>query len=221
MADTPTGETVTPEAPSNAPGTTSAPVTDNTSSAELEAARKLLEQAKMRENQLANQLAEREAADAAAKAKQLEEKEEYKTLYEQSQSKLNEVQEAQATVERQAQLKTATEEVFKGYSADAVELAKTAGLGLAEDSDTARASLKEKLDAFQAKVGGSPPRPGANNPRQTTPEVVNRQELTTRNADGVSPLALAQAKGDESVLRQYVRGIPAIGRMKEIARNGA
>jgi hypothetical protein len=221
MDGTPTGETVTPVAPSNAPGTTSAPVTDNTSTAELEAARKEAEQAKMRANQLANQLAEKEAAEAAAKAKQLEEKEEFKTLYEQTQARLNEIQESQATQERLAQLKTATEEVFKDYSTDAVELAKTAGLSLADDTDEARAALKSKLDAFQEKVGGKPqPKPTATNPRPTTPEVVERSQLTARNEDGVSPMALAGAKGDDSVVRKYIREIPAVQRMREIANGG-
>lgn len=221
MDGTPSGETVNPVAPSNAPGTTSAPVTDNTSSAELEAARKEAEQAKMRANQLQNQLAEKEAAEAAAKAKQLEEKEEFKTLYEQTQARLNEIEENRARETQAAQLKTATEEVFKDYSADAVELARTAGLSLTADSDEAKAALKSKLDAFQAKVGGSPqPRPQGNNPAPRTAEVVDRSTLTARNADGVSPMALAGAKGDETVIRQYIHELPAIQRMKEIANGG-
>jgi hypothetical protein len=220
MADTDINlpETVADEPLKNDALTTAAPTKDNNvNQAEVARLRREVQEAQMWKNK-ATQL---EQAQQEQTRKSLEEKEEFKTLYEQTQSKLNEIQEAQASQERQAQLKTATEEVFKNYSADAVELAKTAGLGLSEDSDTARASLKEKLDAFQAKVGGSPQRPGANNPRQTTSEVVERSQLTARNADGVSPLALAQAKGDDSVLRQYVRGIPAIERMKEIARNGA
>lgn len=222
MEETPNGETTNPAAPSNAPGTSSAPVTDNTTSAELEAARKEAEQAKMRANQLANQLAEREAAEAAAKAKQLEEKEEFKTLYEQTQARLNEIQETQAAQERQAQLSTATQEVFKDYPANVVELAKTAGLALAEDSDEARTTLKGKLDAFQAQVGGTAPKAGANNPRETTPQVVNREEMVARAHPGAeSPMAMSMARGDESVTRAYIRELPAIKRMKEIARNGA
>lgn len=220
MADTLPSETVTPEAPSNAPGISSVPALDNTTSAELEAARKEIEQARMRANQLQNQLAEKETAEAAAKQKQLEEKEEFKTLYEQTNAKLNEFLEGQASTERQNQLKSATEDVFKDYSADAVELAKTAGLSLSDDSDAARAVLKEKLDTFQAKVGTPTSRPGASNPRNLPPQVVERQTLTQRNADGVSPMALAGAKGDDSVVKNYIRSISAIERMKEIARNG-
>jgi DNA polymerase III gamma/tau subunit len=221
MADTPTGETVTPESLSNNGQAPATPVV-NAPDAEVEKARKEAEQARMRAAQLENQLREREAADAAAKAKQLEEKEEFKTLYEQTQARLNEIQESQAASERSAQLKSATEDVFKDYSADTVELAKTAGLSLSDDSDAAKASLKEKLDAFQAKVGTNPARPGANNPRQTTPEVVSREQLVARqHPGGESPMAIAGAKGDETVIRSYIRELPAIQRMKEIARNGA
>src|SRR6185437_14544568 len=64
MADTPTGETVTPEAPSNSTGTTTAPVTDN-SSADVEAAKKEAEQARMRANQLENELKKVKDVEAA------------------------------------------------------------------------------------------------------------------------------------------------------------
>jgi hypothetical protein len=220
MDGTPTGETVTPAAPSNAPGTTSAPVTDNTSSAELEAARKEAEQAKMRANQLQNQLAEKEAAEAAAKAKQLEEKEEFKTLYEQTQARLKEIEDATALSARQAELKSATDDLFKEYDPKVVELANVAGLSLHDDSDAAKAALKEKLDLFKQQVGPTAPA-GSNNPHQPAPVVVDRNELVTRNGEGVSPMALAGAKGDETVIKQYIRGLSAIERMKEIARNGA
>lgn len=224
MADTvlPT-ETVTTEPLSNDGGASATQVVNAVDTAEVEKARKEAEQARMRAAQLENQLREKEAAEAAAKAKQLEEKEEFKTLYEQTQAKLNEIQETQAATERAGQLKNATEEVFKDYSADAVELARTAGLSLTDDSDTAKAALKEKLDTFQAKVGSAPqPRVNPTNPSQLAPQEVNRQELVARAHPGAeSPMALAGAKGDDSVALKYIREIPAVQRMKEIARNGA
>lgn len=221
MEVTPTGETKPVQPLSNDGGASATPVVNAIDTAEVERIRKEAEQAKMRAAQLENQLREKEAAESAAKAKQLEEKEEFKTLYEQTQARLNEVEERQARETQQTQLKTATEDVFKDYSADTVELARTAGLSLTSDSDDARAALKVKLDAFQAKVGGSSqPKPRGNNPAPTTTEVVDRHTLTVRNEDGVSPMALAGAKGDESVVRQYIKGLPAIQRMKEIANGG-
>lgn len=206
--DTTTVETVTPAAPSNEPGTTPAPVTDNKSSDELEAARKEAEQAKMRANQLANQLAEKEKAETAARQKQLEEKEEFKTLYEQTQSRLKEIEEAQAAQERQEELKEATEIVFKDYPANVVEVAKTAGLSLSDDSEASRVLLKEKLDAIKDKVPGSPT-PRANNPHSPAPAAPEKTELVNR-----------MRNGDESATREYIRNLPSIQRMKELA-NGA
>ena len=102
-----------------------------------------------------------------------------------------------------------------------VEVAKTAGLSLSDDSEAAQAMLKEKLDTIQKQVGSSTPRPTANNPHDPAPQVASRQELTRRDADGVSPMALAGAKGDDRVIKQYIRDLPAIQRMREIAQGGA
>jgi chromosome segregation ATPase len=220
MADTPLGETVTPVAPSNEPGNAPAPVTDN-SGADVEQAKREAEQARIRANQLQNQLDKIQKEQEAAQQKQLEEKEEFKTLYEQTQSRLKEIEDAQTAQERQKELATATEAVFKDYSANVVEVAKTAGLSLSDDSEAAQAMLKEKLDAIQKQVGSSTPRPTANNPHDPAPQVASRQELTRRDADGVSPMALAGAKGDDRVIKQYIRDLPAIQRMREIAQRGA
>jgi len=220
MADTLPSETVTPESLSNDGQPVATTTVVNAPDAEVERLKKEAEQARMRANQAQNELDRIKAEQDAARAKQLEEKEEFKVLYEQTQSQLNEIRENQAAQERQTQLSTATQEVFKDYSANVVELAKTAGLSLTEDSDEARTALKGKLDIFQAQVGGTTPKAGASNPRQTTPNPVSREELVTRNAEGVSPMALSMARGDESVVRSYIREIPAIQRMKEIARGG-
>jgi predicted nuclease with TOPRIM domain len=190
------------------------------SSADVEAAKKEALQAQLRANQLANENAKLIAEQEAIRQKQLEEKEEFKTLYEQTQSKLNEIQEAQAAVERQGQLSSATQEVLKDYPANVQELAKTVGLSLTDDSEASKAVLKEKLDSLHKQVGGTVTAAGSNNPRQLPPQDVNRQELTTRNSDGISPMAMASARGDESVVRSYIKGLPAIERMKEIARGG-
>jgi hypothetical protein len=219
MADTPTGETVAPTAPSNETGNTNTPPQVNVS-ADVEAAKREAEQAKIRANQLANENAKLKADQEAAHQRQLEEKEEFKTLYEQTQSKLKEIEDAQSERERQTQLNTSTEDLFKDYPPNVVELAKTAGLGLSDDSDAAKAALKEKLDAFKEKVGSVTP--SANNPRQTTPQQVNRGELVTRqNRFEGSAMSQASAKGDDSLVRKYISDLPAIQRMKEIASNGA
>lgn len=220
MADTPQGETVAPVAPSNDPGNTAAPIQVN-SSADVDTAKREAEQARIRANQLENELAKFKQAQADAEKRQLEEKEEFKTLYEQTQSRLREIEDAQTAQERAKQLATATEAVYQDYSPTVVELAKTAGLSLTDDSEASQAALKAKLDVFQKQLGTAPATPTSNNPHTPAPASATRQELVTRNQDGVSPMALAGAKGDESAIRSYIKELPAIKRMKEIAQNGA
>lgn len=206
MADTPTGETVTPEAPSNEPGTVAAPVVDN-SNADVEAAKKEAEQARIRANQLENELKKLREAEEAAKAKQLEEKEEFKTLYEQTQARLKEIEEANVAAERNAELSKATESIYAEYPSNVIELAKTAGLSLSDDSEESVNALKAKLDTFKATVGS--PTPSANNPRPLTPEVATKEELLQR-----------MRGGDKTATLAYIRELPGIKRMKEIAQNG-
>lgn len=207
MTDTPTGETAS-AAPSNEPSTTTAPPQVN-SSVDVEAAKREAEQARIRANQLQNQLDKIQKEQEAAQQKQLEEKEEFKTLYEQTQSRLKEIEETQSAQERAKELSAATEEVFKAYPTNVVELAKTAGLSLSDDSEAAQASLKEKLDAFQKQVGSSTPRPSANNPHTPAPAEPARAELLGR-----------MKAGDATATSEFIKNLPAVQRMKEIA-NGA
>lgn len=219
MADTPTGETVTPVAPSNETGTPVAPPVVN-NSADVETAKRDADQARLRANQLENENRKLKEAQDETQRKQLEEKEEFKKLYEQTQSQLKEIQDAQAVSERQKELSTATETVFKDYPENVVSLAKTTGLGLSDDSEAAQTILKEKLDAIQKQVGTSA-KPVPNNPHNPGPQVTERSELVSRqNLFEGSQMALASAKGDQSVIKSYIKDLPAIKRMKEIAQNG-
>lgn len=206
MADTPTGETVTPEAPSNGTGTVAAPAQVN-SNEDVEAAKKEAEQARFRANQLANANKALEEKLAEQERQKLEEKEEFKKLYEQTQAQLREREEADKAKERIAELSTATETVFKDYPANVVELAKTAGLSLSDDSDAAVNELRGKLDTFKATVGT--PAPTASNPRETTPAEATHAETMAKIRGG-----------DKTATMAYIREIPGIKRMKEIAQNG-
>lgn len=207
MADTPTGETVTPEAPSNETGNTNTPP-QVTVSADVEAAKKEAEQARIRANQLANELAKIKADQDAAKAKQLEEKEEFKTLYEQTQARLAEIENEKAEQERNALLEQTSQSVLKDYPANVIELAKTTGLSLSDDSEAAVAIFKEKLDAIKSQVGPVAT-PSANNPHNPAPAAATHEELMAR-----------MRGGDKGAVNEYIRELPAIKRMKEIA-NGA
>lgn len=213
--DTTPVETATPTAPSNEPGTAAVPPVDN-SSADVETAKREAEQARIRANQLENENKKLKEAQAELDRKSLEEKEEFKTLYEKTQAQLDEIKATQENANRQAQLTEATNTVFKDYPAEVVELAKTAGLSLSDDSETAQTALKEKLDAFKVKIT-----PGStvtsNNPSTPTQQELTREQLVTKGEDGVSPLAWAGAKGDESVARKFAGSLNAVKEMKRMA----
>lgn len=207
MADTTPVETVTPEAPSNETGNTNTP-SQVTVSADVEAAKKEAEQAKLRAAQLANENAKLKEAQEAIQRKQLEEKEEFKTLYEQTQARLAEIENEKAEQERKSLLEQASQNVLKDYPANVVELAKTTGLSLSDDSEAAVAIFKEKLDAIKSQVGAVAT-PSANNPHNPAPAAATHEELMAR-----------MRGGDKAATYEYIRELPAIKRMKEIA-NGA
>jgi hypothetical protein len=218
MGDTPTGETANQEPLKNNTESTTTPSQDN-GNAEVERLRKEAEQAKIRANQLANELEAKKKAEDEARQKQLEEKEEFKTLYEQTQARLDEIQRTQEQQERQKELQAATETVLKEYDPKVIEVAKAAGLSLTDDSEAAQSVLKEKLDVIQKQVGTSTPRPGASNPRETTPAVTDKDELVQR-ADPWqgSTMAIESAKGNLRPQYEYIGKLKAIERMKEIAK---
>jgi len=174
MADTPQGETVTPEAPSNVTSNPSVPPSDTTSG-DVEAAKKEAEQARLRANQLQNQLDKIKAEQDAARQKQLEENEQFKQLAEERQAKLDAIEQERAENEKNNLLKSQTLTLLNEYSPAVKELAETAGLTLTDDSDEAKAELKAKLDTFASKVGSSQ-KVTANNPAPTVEQPTSREQ---------------------------------------------
>lgn len=209
MAETPeTGETPTQTAPSNGTGTVAAPAQPDNSSVDVEAAKKQAEQARMEANMLRNQLEKIKAEQEAAKTKQLEEKEEFKTLYEQTQADLERIKNEQAAKEREAELKGTTEKVLSEYPQSVVKLARTAGLSLSDDSEEAVTALKEKLDEFKKEVAPNAT-PSANNPRETVPEDANQAELLKR-----------MRAGDQKAASEFIQSMPVFQQWKEGAQKG-
>lgn len=208
MVDTPkTGETANPQPLENNATQPSAPqpVVNTVDPAEVERLKKQAEQAEMRANQLANQLKKKEEAEEAAKLKQLEDKEEWKSVAEQERAKREALEQEREVEERAKVLATARQEIFKGFPTEVIEIAEETGLGLTEDTDEARAALKAKLDSINAKVVKTST-PGPNNP--AAPSVVSgdRNDLIKR------------AKyGDREARRQVISTIPAVQEMRRLA----
>lgn len=176
MGDTPSGgetATVQPlENKTSQPSGTSSSTTTftitpseiKTEDGEIEAARKRAEQAEMRANQLANQLKAKEDAEARAQAKELENQNKFKELYEQSQAKLEEIErQREADEQRQAVTET-SQNILSDYSDEVKEAAKDLGLVLDEVADDKVAEFKGKLDKLQTRIGNqrvTPNNPGA------------------------------------------------------------
>jgi len=173
MADTPTniepqapaGETVT--APSNGQAAPVTPEPDNTGGSEQV---KDELQKQMRANQLANErireleakVAAREKAEAEAATKELEEKEEYKTLLEQERAKREELEREKEAEAKAKELAATKAELLKDYPDEIKGLAEDAGVELTDTTDEATNSFKERLDKIAKRVQVSEVTP--NNP---------------------------------------------------------
>lgn len=212
--DTPTGETAAPVAPSNEPSTATAPT--GNSNADVEAAKREAEQARIRANQLENELKKEREAKAEAERKQLEEKEEYKALFEKTDAELKAIREEREAQERNAALSAETETLFKDYPANVVEVAKTAGISLTDDSEAARNALKEKLDNLQKTV--APVTPTSNNPAETGPASTGDSgRLGQPKTLGVDDGTKSFNDNYQKKFSEYVKTIPGISEMKKQA----
>lgn len=153
MADTPEGETVTPEALENkAEPKVTPPEEKQTEDSEVERLRKENEKILMERNQLRNKLDAEEKAKADAKAKQLEEQEQFKTLYEQEKSKREEIERERETEEQRKAVTEASQNVLADYPEEVKALAEDTGLSLTDVTDDAVAEFKAKLDKIQTRV---------------------------------------------------------------------
>lgn len=160
--ETPTGETpVVTDPKTNANPT---PVVDLS---EVEKLRKEREQAEMRANQLANQLKAKEEAEAAAKAKQLEEQNQFKDLYEQEKAKRLEAEAETERKEHEAAVKAEEDKVFAAFPDQVKVLADKLGITLADADDSTVEAFKAKLDEIKGSI--AQPKVAPNNPGNRAP----------------------------------------------------
>lgn len=169
--------------------------------AELERLRKEAEQAKMRANQLENQLKAKQEAEEAEKAKQLAEQNEFKTLYEQERAKSEELRKQQEEKERQAELDRAKTEALNSVSQEAQTLASELGITLTSADEDAVEAFKAKLAKVQERISSeakiTPNNPGS--PRK--PDVPEGEELR---------FAVQTPQGFEEVIAAKFPGIAAM-----------
>jgi len=217
MADTPTGETVTP-GDSQTNGTQPTAQVANVDTAEVERLRKESEQRDLRIRQLENEKTARDNADREAEAKRLKENEDYKALFERTNAELEKIRTDKEAQDREAQVTAATNDVLKDYPEAVREVAKTTGLTLSDDSELARASLKDKLDNLQKVVGVSAPTVESSNPTTAAPAATSEQTTLGRPKQlGIDNGTVAQTEMNPAKFGEYVRKLPAIDQMKRQA----
>lgn len=204
MADTPTGETVTPGDSQTTVTTASTPPQDNASAAEVERLRKQVQQTELERNQLRNRLEAEEKAKEEAQRKRLEEQDEWKQIAEQERIKREALETERETEQRSQQLTSATNQIFAEFPKDAVELAQEMGLTLADDSEAAKEQLKTKLSNIAAKVS-SQTTTTPNNPA-APPATADKAELLAR-----------MGNGDKEARASLIGNIPAVQAMKKQA----
>lgn len=197
MADTPNGETVTPGDSQTTVTTTSAPVTDNASAAEVERLRKEQEQKDIRIRQLENEAKARTQADEEARNKKLEQDQEYKTLLEQERAKRKALEDEADEREAKTELSKAKAEAIKDFSEDVQKQAEDLGIDLTNADEAAVEAYKAKLtklnDSFATNGKVTP-----NNGQQRNPKYDQHEVLQ------------AHAKGDVGAFDQALAQIPWI-----------
>lgn len=228
MADTPAtpGETAPASAVSQTPVTPPAPANSSASSDEADRLRKEAEQARMRANQLQNELDKRAKAETEAEQKRLEETQQYKELYDKTQAELRAIQDKADAEQRQAELNTAAAEITKEYPDAVQSIAKSVGLTLSDDSEAGKALFKSKLDELSKTV--TPAQISSSNNPSETPSVPSSGEPVAPEfapvTEGawsrgsqrpVTQMALAGASGDDSIARKYVSGLKTIEQMRK------
>lgn len=160
-------ETVNQEPLKNDASNTSTPPepqaqSDNASDTAAEELRKQLEKERMEKNQLRNKLDAQEKAKEEAKKKELEEQEQYKSLYEQERAKREEFEKSQEESKRKQAIDEAKEKVFSDYSDEVRILANEAGMELSDTDDESVEKFKQRLDKVKGMLGE--PKVSGNNP---------------------------------------------------------
>lgn len=158
--------------------------------------------------ELEEKLAARERADADARAKKLEEEGQLKEALAVERAEKQRLLDERTAAEERAALTQSTEEVLSKFSPAVVDIAKTAGLSLVDDSDEAKTSLEAKLNDIAGKLG-STAKVEANNPSVSTPPAESREALVGAMGD---PSLRPHER--EKVANKFISGLDSVKAMK-------
>lgn len=200
MADTDiTPETVTPGDSKTETTPVTVPPVDNSNAD----AAKALAQKDMEINMLRNNLDKANKEKEAAARKELEEKEEFRTLYEKEKSEREAIQNERAEAEKKTQLEVDVKEIFSKFDSNTVEVAKSAGLSLEDTTEAAKTALTERLQSIADKVKS--PGVTGNNPAPI-PEGQN-----LNSAEVLKSISY----GNKDAKREFIRQSPSIQAVKQ------
>jgi len=180
---------------------------------QLAAAEKKAEQAEMRARQLENEKLAREKADEEARNKKLEEDNEWKELAAREKQRADALESAQEEERKRTALKTAESTLLADYSDEVKEIISTTGLSLNDDSETAQAEFKSRLDAIAAKL------PAAQKPKvQGNNGVIPPSSSTdVEDAKLYQRMRFDDRELSESAKRTAIDKLPALAEMRKNA----
>lgn len=210
MAETDTTVPETTQEPLAPASQPSAPTRDNTTqTTDADALKSQLQKLEMERNMLRKQKDALEQEKADRERKELEEKEDYRTLAERAQAEAEALRKEREEETAKAEVGKAENEVYAKFPQHVQELAKTLGLQLTDASDEAKTSLTSKLDAL-SKTGPSTPSqiPRPNNPAPTTTVEPERQKLVER-------MKWDLREPREAAIRSAIGGLETIKALKQ------
>lgn len=180
---------------------------------QLAAAEKKAEQAEMRARQLENEKLAREKADEEARNKKLEEDNEWKELAAREKQRADALESAQEEERKRTALKTAESTLLADYPDEVKEIISTTGLSLNDDSETAQAEFKSRLDAIAAKL------PAAQKPKvQGNNGVIPPSSSTdVEDAKLYQRMRFDDRELSESAKRTAIDKLPALAEMRKNA----
>lgn len=199
--------------------TPSVPLVDNAAAqADAEELKKQLQKMEMERNLLRKQKDERDRLDADRERKELEEKEDYRSLAERAIAEAEALRKEKSDAESAQAVKVATETIYSGFDSKVVEIAKTAGVVAADDSPEAQTALKTKLEAIQAQVGTKPINATPNNPapRVVTPATETKFLNPADYKDSAERRGAAIWKNNRTATER-LKNSSAIAAMKQIS----
>jgi hypothetical protein len=186
------------------------PTNSQQTDSEAEQLRKQLEQARMREQQLLNEKAEREKQEEESRRKKLEEENEWKELAERERQRADELERTQTEAKRSSELSEAKTSVLAEYPPEVAQAAEKLGLSLSDTTDEAKEDFKTKLDVLKETTPA--PKVTGNNisPNQTGTQT--DEEDWQRN--------LRQMRFDDKQLREraVVKGISSLPQLDEMRK---